>query len=96
MRWDWDVLKKQQQAKRDSINPPKKKEKFDIANSWIPVVCYLIVAIILLIIFWQLARWINYKFSYEDKFKQTVIEMVKPEALKDKYRKEDPNGSKKM
>jgi heme/copper-type cytochrome/quinol oxidase subunit 2 len=95
MSWDWEQLKKDQRAK-GNIDPSKKKEKFDIWDSWIPVVAYVVVAIVLVVTFWYIYRWVNYKFSYEPKMKQVIIEMVKPESLKDQYRKEDPDGSKKM
>lgn len=91
MSWDWEELKKQQQAKRNSVdlNESSKKKRFDasVITEFLPVVGYLILAVVLVIIFWYIARWANYKFSYEKKFQQVVIEMVKPEALKDKYKK---------
>ena len=40
------------------------------------------VAVIASIGFWFVARSINYKLSYEDMVKQTVIELVREEALK--------------
>ena len=33
---------------------------------------------------WQLGRQWNYKFSYKNMVAQTVVEMVKPEALRSK------------
>jgi len=31
---------------------------------------------------YMLHRWFNYNFGYENQVRSTVIEMVKPEALK--------------
>ena len=96
MSWDWEALKKQQQAKRGIVDPPKKKESCDISDSWIIPVAYVLLAFVLVAIIWNVQRWAHYKYSYESKMKQEIIEMVKPEALKDEYRKEVPGGSKKM
>lgn len=91
MSWDWEELKKQQQAKRGKIiEPIIEHPKESIILEWLPVVGYVILAIILIIICWYITRWANYKFSYEKKFQQVVIEMVKPETLKEKYRKGVP------
>ena len=96
MSWDWEKLKAQQQGKGNIDLSPKKKKfdkKFDISNSWIVPVAYVLLALVLIVICWYVARWTHYKFSYEVKMKQAIIEMVKPEALKDEYRKEVPGGS---
>lgn len=87
MSWDWEKLKRQQQGKHKvNLNPKKEKKKFKFPTLLI-YTSYFFIWIILFIIFWNTARWINYKFSYEEKIQEAVIEMVKPESLKEKYRK---------
>jgi len=91
MSWDWDKLKEQQEGKGDKINPPKKK-KFKNIPEWVSTVMwitgYAILWGSLVFGFWHIARWVNFKYSYQPKMQEAIIEMVKPEALKDKYRKE--------
>jgi hypothetical protein len=48
---------------------------------------YFFLWILLVITCWNTARWINYKFSYEEKIQKVIIEMVNPEALKEEYRR---------
>lgn len=84
MSWDWDQLKKEQQAKRN-INMKEKKTRE--VPEWVWGASYILVAIILIILVWFPARWLHYKFGYENKVQQQIIEMVNPEALKEEYRK---------
>ena len=87
MTWDWDKLKEQQETK--TSNHPSKKKEVKIRNipDWIPIMVFVFLAIILMFGFWNIARWANYTFSYEKKTQEIVIEMVKPESLKDEYKK---------
>ena len=89
MSWDWEALKKQQQAKRGE-EPEKKKPKFRVKdlvyNPWAVIPTYVVITIFLIIFFWYVSKWFHYKFSYENKIEQKIIEMVNPEALKDKYK----------
>jgi hypothetical protein len=89
MSWDWDKLKEEQEAKRNTINNPFKKKEVKYRNTpdWNPIIVFIILGIILVFGFWNIARWANYTFSYEKKIQQIVIEMVKPESLKDEYKK---------
>ena len=91
MSWDWDKLKKQQQEKRnegikEAINP---KKKIDLLNNlWIIYPGYFLAVIILAVLIWFPVRWLHYKYGYESKVEQKIIEMVKPEYLKEEYRRE--------
>jgi hypothetical protein len=87
MSWDWEKLKQQQQGKlKVNLKPEKPKKKFKF-SPWMVYTGYFFLWIILVIICWNTARWINYKFSYEEKIQKVIIEMVKPEALKEEYRR---------
>lgn len=88
MSWDWEKLKRQKQRGEFDKSPDKSKpkKKFEIPE-WAFVVSYVIVAVMLGIAFWFPARWLHYKFAYENKVEQQIIEMINPEALKEKYRK---------
>lgn len=48
------------------------------------VVIGAVVAIAAAIGFYVVAKKLNYKLQYEKMVKETIVEMVKPEALKDK------------
>jgi hypothetical protein len=89
MSWDWETLKKQQESKRGK-EPEKKKPKFRIKdlidNPWAVIPAYVVIIMFLMIFFWYVSRWLHYKYGYENKVEQKIIEMVKPEALKDKYK----------
>ena len=50
---------------------------------------YLFIGVVAILIFvlisygtWQLARAVNYKLSYRSMVQQTIVDMIKPEALK--------------
>ena len=79
MSWDWDKLNNQYVK--------KEKKPFEL-KAWMGITAYVILALVMIFTFWNIARWANYKFSYEHKYEQKIIEMVKPEALKEKYKKE--------
>lgn len=93
MSWDWDKLKEDQAKKR------KKEDETDKLPAWRKklsqvkpkhVVAYsvaIISLIVVIIIMFNVARWLHYKLGYQEKVRQEIIEMVKPESLKDKYRK---------
>jgi hypothetical protein len=85
MTWDWEKLKQQQQGKLKVNLKPEKSKKKKIPE-WAFLTTYIIVAIMLAVLMWFPVRWLHYKFAYEDKVRQEIIEMVKPEALKDKYK----------
>ena len=55
--------------------------------NWMFITSYVMISIMLIILFWFPARWLHYKFAYEVKVEKQIVEMVKPEALKEKYRK---------
>ncbi|MHA1816594.1 MAG: hypothetical protein ACTSX1_11345 [Candidatus Heimdallarchaeaceae archaeon] len=82
MTWDWEKLKKQQQGKSFK-KPEKKKRKIP---DWFWYTGYIICMLALAVALWFPVRWIHYKFVYEGKIEQKIIEMVKPESLKDKYK----------
>lgn len=87
MSWDWDKLKRQQQGKlKVNLKPEEPKKKFEFPT-WAVLTGYLFVWVILVIICWNTARWLNFRFAYEEKIQEAVIEMVRPEALKEKYRR---------
>ena len=81
MTWDWEKLKQSHQQGE------KKKPKRKKVPEWVFYTCYLICMIALAVALWFPVRWLHYKFAYEDKVRQQIIEMVNPEALKDKYKK---------
>lgn len=83
MTWDWDKLKEKHE---DKLNK-KKEVKHRNTPDWIPIMVFVILGLILAFGFWNIARWANYTFSYEKKIQQIVIEMIKPESLKDEYKK---------
>jgi len=87
MRWDWEKLKQDHEDKQREGNSKKEKKKFKFPP-WMIYTSIFFLWIILAIIFWNAARWLNYKLSYEGKIQEKVIEMVKPESLKEKYRRE--------
>jgi len=76
MSWDWEELKRRHQ------DGNKKKH-----SDWKLYTVSIIVVIIIVVIMWFPIRWIHYKLSYQTKVKQQIIEMVKPESLKDKYKR---------
>ncbi len=87
MSWDWDALKKQQQGKRTTeVNLEKEKPSFFKFKEWLAIPALILSALILIVLFWNIGRWAHYKYGYEKKVEQKVIEMVKPEALKEKYK----------
>ena len=83
MSWDWDKLKNRYDKERETIKP---KKEFEV-RLWLIYVIYAIVTIALVASFWFLGRWAHYKFSYKNKVEKQIIQMVKPEALKEEYRK---------
>ena len=87
MSWDWDKLRQQQQRGefKDHSKEPK-KERREIP-SWEWTGGYIIIWIALTVGLFFPLRWLHYKFAYEVKVEKQIIEMVKPEALKDQYRK---------
>jgi len=91
MSWDWEKLKKDHEPKRN--NPTPKKKKYP---AWlVPTMVsggYVIAVIILIALLWIPGRWISYKLKYETQVKKAIIEMVKPEALKEQYRTKVLNG----
>ncbi len=88
MSWDWEKLKQQQQGRHPVDNPKKKEVKIRKIPEWVKLTLYIIMCIGLAVLMWFPARWLHYKFAYGDKVEKTIIEMVKPEALKEKYRRE--------
>lgn len=88
MSWDWEELKKQQQAKRAGMNLKEEKKSIKLNKQWLIIPIQIILLLILIVLFWNIGRWAHYKYGYEKKVEQKVIEMVKPEALKEKYKKE--------
>lgn len=91
MSWDWEKLKKDHEPKSNKPKPKKKKYP-----DWVvSVLVYggsILVMIIVIALLWIPGRWISYKLKYETQVKKAVIEMVKPEALKDKYREKGLSG----
>lgn len=96
MSWDWEKLKRDHEPKRTK---PKKKKLPQWLISTIVYGGYIIGLIILITLLWVGGRWITYKINYESQVKKAIIEMVKPEALKEKYRvkvlNEQPQSLKK-
>ncbi len=87
MSWDWDKLKKEHQ-KGEGKDKPKKRELPDWVVPYLVYTGWIVVALIILVSLWFPIRWLHYKFSYENKVEQKIIEMVKPESLNEKYRKD--------
>ncbi len=87
MSWDWDKLKKKHQ-KDEGKDKPKKRELPDWIVLYSIYTAYIIVTLAILVALWFPIRWIHYKFAYENKVEQKIIEMVKPESLNEKYRKD--------
>lgn len=88
--WDWEKLKKEHDKEREEIEVKKKT-----TSSWLKVVYIFMVIMGIVTSFFLLQssiRWIRNTSTYEVKVQQTIIEMVKPEALKEKYKKRE--GSK--
>ena len=86
MSWDWEELKRKQQGKVKMKQPPKKEKKK--VPEWMWYVLMFTLWLALAVGLWFPFRWLHYKFAYEGKIEQKIIEMVNPEALKDKYKKE--------
>ncbi len=86
IRRDRVKLKKEQSPKKRIIQNQKKELPNWLINLMI-YGAYFITVIIVVIIMWFPVRWLHYKFGYEYKVQKAIIEMVKPEALKEKYRK---------
>ena len=90
MSWDWDKLKKKQQQgdfERPAPPPePRPKKELLERPSWVFQTAYVIILISLAVGLFFPVRWLHYKFAYEAKVEKQIIEMVKPEALKDKYK----------
>ena len=88
MTWDWDKLKQQQQrgdfGKHPPDDKPKRKKQLWELPTWVFNTGYFIIVIALAIGLFFPIRWLHYKFAYEGKVEQKIIEMVKPEALKEK------------
>jgi flagellar basal body-associated protein FliL len=83
MSCDWETREKEHEEKKKS-NPKKKKN-----SSWLrPVYIFMVIMGIVTSFFLLQSsiRWIRNEVSYESKVQQTIIEMVKPEALKEKYK----------
>lgn len=84
MNWDWEKLKEEHNKEKDKPKPKKKKR-----SNWL---AYVYIAMVIMGIFTSFfllrsfVGWFNNKSSYESKVQQAIIEMVKPEALKDKYK----------
>jgi len=94
MIWDCEKLKRDNaKAHANKDIPPKKKKKLP---GWLVSTMiyggYVIGAIILIALLWIPGRWISYKTKYESQVKKAIIEMVKPEALKEKYRVKISDG----
>ncbi len=83
MNWDWEKLKKEHDKEKDE---PKSKKKKRPKFNWIMAIVSIIMGIIVVISLWLFGRWAQYTLSYKSKVQQEIIEMVKPGALKDKYK----------
>ena len=92
MSRDWEKLKKEYHKENDNKPKPKKKKRPDWLVPTMVSGGYVIAVIILIAIIWYPARWISYKLKYETQVKKAIIEMVKPEALKEQYRTKVLNG----
>ena len=51
-------------------------------NNWAMIVCGIIIFSIFIYGSYWVAKTISYKIFYEDMVKQTILELVKNEALK--------------
>lgn len=83
MNWDWEKLKEKHGEKEPYKQLKKKRE----IPYWIVLTVYIMILLSFIILMWFPVRWIHYKLGYESKVKNQIIEMIKPEALKDEYRK---------
>ncbi len=84
-QWDWENLKEEHGKEEKEEIKTKKKEK----SSWLRLVYIFMVIMGIVISFFLLqsfVRGLHSKSTYESKVQQTIIEMVKPEALKEKYK----------
>ncbi len=89
MSWDWDKLKKKHQKdKGEGKDKLKKRELPEWIVPYLVYTGYIVVVLIIMVSLWFPIRWLHYKFGYEHKVEQKIIEMVKPESLKEKYRKD--------
>ena len=52
-------------------------------TKWIAYPLMLAIMIIAIYFMTSFGKWISYVIFYESQVKQTIIEMVKPEALKE-------------
>lgn len=85
MSWDWDKLKEKYEKEKETH--PKEKRDLTELKGWLYVGTLLLISLILIAVFWYGGRWLNYKWNYEHKIEQKVIEMVNPDALKEKYKR---------
>ena len=51
-------------------------------NNTLYAITRFILMITIIFFIWKIGRVINYNASYKDMVEKTVVEMVKPEALK--------------
>lgn len=79
-------IKKNRKTRKNQNQKKKETPQWLIST----MVCggYIIGAIVLIALLWIPGRWISYKTKYESQVKKAIIEMVKPEALKEKYKDE--------
>ncbi len=91
MSWDWEKLQKKYHEETDNKPKIKKKELPGWSTSFLFYGGYIIILLIIIAIIWIPVSWISYKLKYENQVKKAIIEMVKPEALKDKYRLKTSN-----
>ena len=91
MSWDWEKLKEDHEPKRNNPTPKKKK----LPDWLVPIMVsggWILGAIIIFVLLLIPGRWISYKLKYKTQVKKAIIEMVKPEALKEQYRTKVLNG----
>ena len=91
MSWDWDKLKQKHRMGKIEEKSPHNHKKRELPDWVVPYSLYagyIITALIIMVSLWFPIRWLHYKFAYENKVEKKIIEMVKPESLKEKYRKE--------
>ena len=83
MNWDWEKLKEEHDKEKDK---PKSKKEKKTGNIWVMVSSIIIMIALASSFLWLSFKWIAPSFSYKNKVQQEIIEMVKPEALKEKYK----------
>ena len=76
--FDWDKIKE-----KKPFNEKPKKGKF---LEWVGIILMVIGACGTIFFMVKIFRSVSYTIKYKSQVQKQIIEMVKPEALKDKYK----------